>query len=68
MSTIGYENWAVDLAEVGAIYPFRGSEGLMVTLLVVAWLGWHVWQMRAENAALKKKQSKEKSKRSIDRY
>ena len=26
MSTIGYESWAVDMAEVGAIYPFQGWE------------------------------------------
>jgi hypothetical protein len=26
MSTIGYSSWAVDLADVGAIYPFQGYE------------------------------------------
>lgn len=49
MSTTGIENWAVDLKDVGAIYPFQGAEGLFVIVGVLLWLGWHVLQMRAEN-------------------
>ena len=49
MSTTGIENWAVDLKDVGAIYPFQGLEGLFVIVGVVLWIGWHVLQMRAEN-------------------
>ena len=49
MSTIGYESWAVDLAEVGAIYPFQGSEGFMVFIGVALWLAWHVVQIKGEN-------------------
>ena len=41
MSTIGYQSWAVDLAEVGAIYPFQGYEVLMTVVGVIFWLGWH---------------------------
>lgn len=52
MSTNGYENWAVDLKDVGAIYPFQGAEVLMVVVGVVLWLAWHVWQIRSENAEL----------------
>ena len=52
MSTIGYENWAVDLAEVGAIYPFQGGEVLMVIIGAALWLGWHVMQIRRENREL----------------
>ena len=48
MSTTGIESWAVDLKDVGAIYPFQGAEGLFVIAGVVLWLGWHVIQMRAE--------------------
>jgi len=33
------DSWAVDLAEVGAVYPFQGSEKLMVIVAVVVWLG-----------------------------
>ncbi len=49
MSTTGIESWAVDLKDVGAIYPFQGAEGLFVIAGVVLWIGWHVLQMRAEN-------------------
>ncbi|MGB1234780.1 MAG: hypothetical protein ACPG5U_03505 [Planktomarina sp.] len=52
MSTIGYENWAVDLAEVGAIYPFQGWEVFMTVLGVALWIGWHVKQFRSESREL----------------
>lgn len=48
MSTIGYENWAVDLADVGPVYPFQGLELLMVIAGMVFWLGWHIIQARRE--------------------
>ena len=60
MSTTPVETWAVDLAEIGPIYPFVGSEGLMVVLCVVAWIGWHVWQLRAE------KRDEEETLRKLD--
>lgn len=52
MSTIGYENWAVDLKDVGAIYPFQGTEVLMVILGLVFWISWHILQMRQEAAEI----------------
>ncbi|CUH99303.1 MULTISPECIES: hypothetical protein [Leisingera] len=54
MSTIGYDSWAVDLAEVGAVYPFQGSEGLMVVLGVVFWIAWHRIQFVREGQHLEK--------------
>jgi hypothetical protein len=48
MSTNGLTSWAVDLKDVGAIYPFQGYEGLMVILLLIFWIGWHVLQLRNE--------------------
>lgn len=54
MSTIGYENWAVDLAEVGAIYPFQGAEFVMFIIGVVFWIGWHLIQFRQEKAELER--------------
>lgn len=50
MSTIGLDSWAVDLKDVGAVYPFQGTEVLMVIIGVVLWICWHIWQMRAEAA------------------
>lgn len=49
MSTIGYESWAVDLKDVGAIYPFQGTETVMVVLGVIFWIGWHIIQLRQES-------------------
>ncbi len=71
MSTIGYENWAVDLANVGAVYPFQGSEVLMVVIGVVFWLGWHFVQSSRESAELehqRKAFDKSKASGAIDRY
>jgi len=47
-------NWAVDLANVGAIYPLQGMEVLLVVLGLIFWLGWHVLQIRQENEDLDK--------------
>lgn len=55
MSTTGVTTWAVDLKDVGAIYPFQGTEGIMVLIAVVLWIGWHVWQIRWENDYHQKK-------------
>jgi hypothetical protein len=52
MSTIGYDSWAVDLAEVGAVYPFQGTEWLMVIVGVVFWIGWHRIQFVREGQHL----------------
>jgi hypothetical protein len=52
MSTIGLESWAVDLKDVGAIYPFQGSEVIMVVVGLVFWIGWHIIQMRQEAAEI----------------
>ncbi|MEM7349131.1 MAG: hypothetical protein AAF485_33290 [Chloroflexota bacterium] len=48
----GITSWA-DPASVGALYPFAGSEGLLVIIAVIIWLGWTVWQIRFESATLK---------------
>ena len=50
MSTTGIESWAVDMKDIGAIYPFQGTEGLFLIIGVVLWLGWHFLQIRSEKA------------------
>ena len=52
MSTIGYSNWAVDLKDVGAIYPFQGFEVPMALAGIAFWVIWHIWQIRYESAEL----------------
>ena len=71
MSTIGYSSWAVDLADVGAIYPFQGWELTMPILCVIFWLGWHRMQFKAESRELEAAESKNDAagtKAAIERY
>ena len=71
MSTIGYDSWAVDLAEVGAIYPFQGYETVMWIIGLALWLGWHLYQAKAENAELGEREAqfeKDSAAKSIERY
>jgi len=71
MSTIGLDSWAVDLKDVGAIYPFQGSEVLLVIVGLAFWLIWHVMQARVEKQELEDAErdfNAEHSKASIDRY
>ena len=49
MSTGNFENWDGNIADIGPIYPFVGSEGIMVILAVVIWIGWHIFQIKTEN-------------------
>jgi hypothetical protein len=48
MSTNGMTSWAVDLADVAAIYPFQGWEFVMLLLGLAYWIWWHVAQLRHE--------------------
>ncbi|RWB07383.1 hypothetical protein [Mesorhizobium sp.] len=72
MSTNGMESWAVDLKDVGAIYPFQGSEVVMVIVGLVFWIGWHVLQTRQENAEIEADmaadRSGEETRKAIDRH
>ncbi len=50
MSTTGYTSWAVDLADVGAVYPFQGWEFIMLIIGLVFWIWWHITTFRSELA------------------
>ena len=52
MSTNGLSNWSVDIANVGAIYPFQGYEFPMFVVGVAFWLWWHGAQLRQEAAEI----------------
>ena len=52
MSTGLVDNW-LNLDTFGPIYPFVGSEGLLVILGVVFWIVWHILQLKKENAEFK---------------
>lgn len=49
MSTTGISSWAVDLGEVGAIYPFQGTEFIWFLAGVAFWIIWHIVQLRLED-------------------
>ena len=72
MSTNGLTTWAVDLKDVGAIYPFQGAEWLFVLLGVAFWIAWHVIQTRQETTIiegeLRADPRGDKTKSAIDRY
>lgn len=48
MSTGMVENWTGDILQIGPLYPFVGSEMILVIVGVVCWIGWHIWQWRME--------------------
>lgn len=71
MSTIGYDSWAVDLAEVGAVYPLQGWEVLMTVLGVAFWIGWHRIQYVRESKHLEEAKhagDEEKIAKLLERY
>jgi hypothetical protein len=72
MTTNGLTSWAVDLKDVGAIYPFQGSEYLLVLLGLVFWIGWHIIQTRQETEQIEKELRADprgdKTRMAIDRY
>ena len=42
--------WAVDLKDVGAVYPLQGWEVIIVLIGIAAWILWHIAQIRQEEA------------------
>ena len=57
MST-GIESWAGEIAEIGAIYPFVGSEFMLAIAGVIFWLWWHVKQAKIEEQQLREESEK----------
>ena len=50
-------NWIDHLSAkevAGAVYPGVGTEGVLVLIAVVIWIGWHVITAKQEEADLKK--------------
>ena len=50
-------NWIEHLSAdkvQGAVYPGVGTEGILVIVLLVIWIGWHVLQNNAESEDLEK--------------
>jgi hypothetical protein len=62
--------WAVDLKEIGAVYPWVGWELAMVLVGVALWILWHIVQINQENREfaedIQKYGSKESIKKALD--
>ena len=48
MSTGMIESWGGEIAAMGPMYPFVGTETLLVVIGVAAWIVFHILQSRAE--------------------
>ena len=53
MSMTNITTWAVDLKDIGAIYPMVGTEVILTIIGVVLWIGWHIWQIKHEDSHYK---------------
>jgi hypothetical protein len=64
--------WAVDLKDVGAVYPWVGLEVIMVLVAIAIWLIWHVVQIRMEENEyaddIKRYGGKENIKKALDEH
>lgn len=52
MATGMIENW-VNIDVYGPIYPFVGTEGMLVVAGFAFWIIWHIWQLKAESKEFK---------------
>lgn len=48
MTTGNFEKFAGTITDIGPLYPFVGSEMVLVIIALVFWLGWHFSELRIE--------------------
>ncbi len=68
MSTGSFENWAGEITEIGALFPFESSLPIWVIAAVVFWVVWQVSIVAIEQNRFSeevKRNSAEKLKRMI---
>jgi len=53
MATGAVDNW-LNVDTFGAIYPFTGTEVMLVIVGYAFWIGWHIYQIKKENAEFNK--------------
>jgi hypothetical protein len=49
---MNFANWDGNILDIGPLYPFVGTEVLMVIVLAALWVAWHIAQMVGENRDL----------------
>lgn len=42
-------SWSGNIADLGAVYPMVGSEGVLVIIGLATWIAWHIIQTKIEN-------------------
>ena len=57
------ENWN-GVAEMGAVYPMIGTEGLLVVIGVAYWIIWHIVNTRKEQDKLREDTAEHKRRKS----
>jgi hypothetical protein len=68
MSTTIVETWTgADLSQLGPIYPFVGTEVLLVIIGIAFWLGFHVLQAGVEREEFRKETQAAKTPERIQR-
>ena len=65
MTTTGIGSWAVDLANIGPVYPFQGLEIIMLLIGLAFWIWWHIWSIKRELATYDEKIQRFGSKEQI---
>lgn len=72
MSTTIVETWATDIAQLGPVYPFVGSEMVLWIIGLAFWIGFHILQGRIESRQLDQEsadlRSKARMKEVLRRY
>ena len=51
MST-GLETWTQNLNDLGPLYPFVGTEGILAIVGIGSWIVWHLIQMSSEGKTM----------------
>ncbi len=53
MSTGSFESWKGTVTDIGPLYPFVGSEVVLVLIGLAFWIVWHFVQHRMESSNYK---------------
>jgi len=48
MTTGSFASWTGNIADLGPLYPFVGSEWFFVVVAFIVWMLWHIIQIRME--------------------
>lgn len=58
MATGNIESWGGNIADIGPLYPFVGSEFALFIVALLAWIVFHVIQAKSESNQYKEQASK----------